>query len=170
MALPAPVIQSALPGLLELLGIKNGGSNPENLARYVQPTFDLADWYVRARRENNSLTLAFPTGSVATAVPTGVVPSGEWWFVERFTVSAALAAADKVQFMGGRIIVSTGGFFATNTAFTDASVGALAHNLAVSELRPFWLAPGDALNLFTVATIAGASTLQTQFLFSRLKV
>lgn len=48
MSLTPPVINATPKGLLSLLGIKNGGSNPQSLAGFIQPTTELLSFYMNS--------------------------------------------------------------------------------------------------------------------------
>lgn len=111
MSITPPVINTTPKGLLSLLGIKNGGSNPQSLAGFVQPTADLLSWYCHSIADEygfsapaaagfaGALSFAnqtsgppFPGGPAVPpgAIPAGVfVPQNEVWVVLRWNIGWA---------------------------------------------------------------------------------
>jgi hypothetical protein len=171
MPLPAPTIQIRPPGLLSLLGLQNGGVTPVTLGNMTVPTFELSDWYLRAKREMLvSTALNVPTGAVATYSPLVgfTVPNNEWWWVENYSLSLQTAAGDTISagwslgFQSQSIIAAVG----------DQQV-AVAPSLAawVNAHDPFWMGPGATLGVCWSQTVSvGPAVAIGRLMFSRLQV
>lgn len=82
-------IQLAPSGVLGLLQLKNNGRNPSTLMDSVQPTLDLWPQYLLTNGEQIlSANIAVnATGGAGPAVPDCLVPEGECWAVQLFSIS-----------------------------------------------------------------------------------
>jgi len=105
--MPWRPIQAQANGLLSLLGLKNRGSNPELLSELVQPTVDLREWYLSSNIVNlgGDLTMDGPPGSSiqwtgwdpgSSTGETGIVPTGEMWYVWSYSINIPQAAGNVV--------------------------------------------------------------------------
>jgi hypothetical protein len=174
MALPKPVIQSMLPGLLSLLGIRNGGALPPVLADQVVPTFDLDSWYLRAQLRFSAPAASYSTNgaqiggftSFVTNQATLQVPNSEWWYVDGYWISAQMNAVDtlsRVQhglLLPGSVAIPAENSFRTS-GDAAAPISATTHFLA----RSFWAPPGSEL----VFSALGALTLGTSTIYGRCR-
>lgn len=82
-------IQLQPSGLLGLLQLKNNGRNPSVLADSVQPVLDLWPHYLLTNGEQTlsaNIAVAGP-GGAGPAVPDSLVPEGECWAVQLFSIS-----------------------------------------------------------------------------------
>jgi hypothetical protein len=100
-------IQTLPLGLLGLLQLKSGGSNPSQLADTVSPTYDLGKFY-----ENNQSLLCATLFGGTPALTTNArgapvfqvggvnitVPQKELWYVQEWTISCNLLAAEYIRF------------------------------------------------------------------------
>jgi len=104
-----PPIISKLPlGLLDFLGIKTGGRYPDQLASFLQPTWDL-ERYQTIWDERNTFDVASPITALNLNTSTIVVPNTELWLVHQFNgflqtdaaeaVAATLAWVDSYNFV-----------------------------------------------------------------------
>lgn len=81
-------------GILDFLGIKNGGMYPQELGTVLAPTWDLRRFYL-----DNGATHVRTTGNLTnadrgTTLSIGfAVPVGEMWYVDRVSFTTALFAA-----------------------------------------------------------------------------
>jgi hypothetical protein len=167
-----PPIQLRPPGLLSLLGIQNGGQLPAFLSGSVDASFELSDWYLRAKWEQLvAQNIAMPNGAAAfSAFSSYIVPAGEWWYVERFTGVAACVAGDSLNSWalaastpgaaGSEFVVSAPGnaVTATNTQWLAAD-------------RPFWIPTGWGLGIQKgLSVVAGASAFNIRALIARVQI
>lgn len=82
-------IQLNPSGLLGLLQLKNNGRNPAVLSDVVQPGIDLMPHYLLTNGETTlsaNVAVAAP-GGAGPAVPDSIVPEGECWAVQLFSIS-----------------------------------------------------------------------------------
>lgn len=168
-ALPPPVIQLNPPGLLSLLGLKNGGVNPPHFIGEVAPGFELSDWYLRARQEIIQNAGFTPTNGVITGFGDvqATVPQGQWWYVRHYCSMLATVAGD--SFSSYALAYGYGGF---PIQVSDAMPAVLASSTAWAVARePFWVPPGGTLGfLYGTNVRVGASTGVTRMVISRCEV
>jgi len=170
MALQPPVIQSFLPGLLSLLGIKNGGENPKFLQGSVGASFELSDWYLRGRQEVvPGVGSVIPNGAnQGFAVTIQTVPSNEWWYVCHYTGQILTGAADTVDTAALAFVYTTQSFTVSDP-FTNVPAASTRFN---HEFSPFWVPPGGLIGLQVgTAVVAAAATFFTgRLVISRVTV
>lgn len=147
-------IQTQPQGLLGFLQIKNSGKNPENFPDVLQPTLEQFDWYV----QTNAQDLPRYQGAFASGVSgyqsftnpgALIVPNGEWWYVDYYTIrSAVLGAGDGAQFACGMVpqpSLATG--LTLKLGEDCVRQSGPATSLAVRAASPFWAPPGAELVL-----------------------
>ncbi len=104
MARPLNTVPRAL---LDLLGLKTGGTNPLGLGDELEPTLEIADLYKMSRVEHTGVTSALlqDRGDSAELL----VPENEVWFLWALSANAgsSLQAGDTLQISAG--IASEGG-------------------------------------------------------------
>lgn len=170
MALPKPAIQSFLPGLLTLLGIKNGGQNPNTLGDQLAPVFDMEGYYLRGKQEVqlhnlNPIISGTYNGQMAVAF---TVPNGEWWYVSEMSYFYALVAADTLTAAGAGVSYN-GITMALHD--TEDMIGGAVKYIGRRVVGPFWVPPGgQIIYIGAVATIAGASIATIRAVVTRLTV
>jgi hypothetical protein len=167
------------PGLLDFFGIKSGEWGPRELGQQLQPTIDLARWYLDQYAINVVATVVgSPFGNLAPTnvelsptTPTDIsglvvagslrVPQTELWLILQADVSWTLAAQ-----AGGRAsaILASGTTLATTPSFTwpmttsghvtsDAAIAMRGH----STLRdPFWIQGGDRISCGVQGIVSAA--------------
>ncbi|HEX6825645.1 MAG TPA: hypothetical protein VF077_04945 [Nitrospiraceae bacterium] len=169
MPLPPPVIQFNPPGLLSLLGLKNGGVNPPSFGGIVAPGFELSDWYLRAKQELiNNASITPPNGAITGYGGTvATVPQGEWWYVRHYNAMISTVAGDSV----GRYALAYGsGGVPYQVSDTNPAIAASASDFAWAPM-PFWVPPGGTLGfVFGTNVILGASVAQSRICISRCQV
>jgi hypothetical protein len=146
MMLPPPVIQVIPSGLLGLLGLKNGGSNPPYLNSNVQPTFELSEYYLRAnfRIVTDAQVWAAAVGTGISLFASGVftVPQNEIWYVDDVAGAVSTGAADTLgQF--GLFMVGQGSGAWPVTDLLPAM--AINQSRWVGSRRSFWMTSGMQL-------------------------
>lgn len=156
---PAPLTERP-SGLLDLLGIQNGGQYPQHLASdWLLPQLDLLNFYLESQVQD------LRTGNMVLnniGLVTGTtVPSGEAWALRNlsFVTAADLGAAT----------LFTGAFFQVRASLTaspiiqlGAAVSIVANgrlNLVYEPLTLFIAPPGAILGI-NVLQLTGASNLQ----------
>lgn len=139
-------------GLLEFLGLKSLGKNPDVFLDDVRPTFELQPWYMGTAQErlvtgeqldNTVLPQSFSFRSLST-----FVPPDQWWLLHQVTVTAVAPANAAIRRPGAMLRSNSG----LNTPL-DALVvypGFLYNSsvqLVGTEGRPYtaWLPPGAEL-------------------------
>lgn len=171
------VIQTLPSGLLGLLQLKQQGQNPSPLREDVQPTTDLTQfWFQNQMRD---LTLDF-TGPHNTLVATGangskgfgtiVVPNGELWYIENFSVNANLLAAETCRY-ALQFIDSVVGMQYFLTPDVADIITARTRSICVST-RNFWLSSGRILGIqvFDILTAGNITFTMSGLRGVRLKL
>lgn len=153
-------IQEFPRGLLDLLGLKIAGKNPDVMSNLVQPQLELLDWYLESRATNINVPILQPgaTGSVGFfggSPTTLVVPQNEFWRVHHFALSWSSATGNVIR-SSPAAIFSTPSMQMVFGPPSQAFSAAIAVAPFVSAERvPFWLPPGSELGQYvTEATIA----------------
>jgi len=172
---PSGPIQIIPPGLLGMLQLKSPmGVNPSVLNNDVQPSLDMAGWWLRAQRETfllAGMSAVVAVGATAFAVwPTGpVVPTNEWWYVHnaslRITTGAGtLTAGSRIAFQQSSV---AGIFYPVGEQMRALA----ANDIAVATTEDFWVPPGSQIG-YLLAGGAGANvTVNSDGLaFSRLRI
>lgn len=130
---PAP-LNRAPDGLLGFLGIKNGGKNPQFLAPYCQPVFDLYDHYLNTAPEYVFVSAALSSGDNIQLL----AEAGEVLYVTSFSVSASPGVGEAVSYQLGRGMQNAGSVSLTSTLVLGAST---FQGIAFTD--PLWLMPNE---------------------------
>jgi len=162
--IPPPPINAPVNGLLSFFGLKNGGRNPQHLSEDLVPVIDLLDWYQAngAEAAASASTVINAVGFTSLGI---VVPNGEWWFVQHFTVITGTLTAGQSLSVAPMWTDATpqavmlGGYSPVLVA-GDAG--------AVRADRNFWVPPGGIVGVHTTKLLLTPSV--TGYLrFSRLR-
>jgi len=165
MAVPAPI--NRLPtGLLSFLGTKAMGVNPGSLAGELVPVMDLTKWYVTSTFENvatnaNTITTgdSFPTGVV--------VPAGEVWYVDSFTVRVANAGASSASGVQAFVRIIAGGTYIRGYISEQSAALVAATDVVLLRIPgPFFMLPGEQPAI-SCSVAAGTPTAQAQLRITR---
>ena len=167
--MPGPI--GTIPqGLLSLLALKQTGLNPAALLETVQPSLDLT--YVYLNRLMLDTAGMLPGNSAATQVfgPGGfhgffgftqpaVVPQNETWWLESFSWTTPLVAADVlVGVMPTYLSGGASGSIVPLAPLTSDTVSARPRTFLTNPLtRPVWVPPGASLGI----SIADGTTAAT---------
>lgn len=158
---PLGPIQLIPPGLLGLLQLKQLGRLPDKLADTVAGVVELRDWYLTARRVDQTtlfgnatlVTAALGAGNTgfqafhvgAAGGPVCIVPQNQLWWVEQLTIAASLVAADVIRVLPAVTSISGIGF-GVAVDYNDVTT-ARARQLSCSIPRGFWAYPGDTFGV-----------------------
>jgi len=168
-------------GLLQLLGLKTNGANPDALGDTVLPTLDLSPFYlIRLAQGSNagthSVTLTSGGVNAAGFPPNRIsVPDGELWYVHEYAVEAAVPAVAGDTVVGLRAILTYAPVAAGNYVQLGDEVSAVgvAANITgcASVARDFWAPPGSELGFFfgRILSVAGVA-FTGRYLVTKLKV
>jgi hypothetical protein len=176
-----PVQRNPL-GYLGFFDLKNGGVNPEQLADFVQPIFPMQELYRAGQwvEQRAQVVLAGAAGlmqfNTFTDGTSAIVPTNELWWVDNFTISAGVVAADVLSFLPA-IKGSQAGAAAFTYLVGDWPVGdrtaQVANGLLICGNRwPFLISPGGN---FSVAVVDGNAaglgrTLTAHMRFVRMRI
>ena len=160
-------VQLIPPGLLGFFGIKSGGRNPSELGEQVSPTLDLWDWYTQAKLLDGIASLgSVPSVAVnATGIhvfsPNAIiVPEGEAWWVDNFTIrTGTLLAAEAIGVVPVMLrprVGSQNQYLLVETASGTGAAG--AGQVSATSAKRFWVPPGTELGVL-VSTIATAASI-----------
>jgi hypothetical protein len=138
-------------GLLGLLGIKNNGKYPADLATTYVPTFDMLDWFTRS----NALELISGQTGVITNVgekaeATGkwLVPAGQAWLLKG---AAAVASIPDEATIYATLCIAQRSGNALYSHTAGANIGQVWQNTADAGRwylnGPVLMIPGDELVL-----------------------
>lgn len=167
----APRINSNPFGLLSLLGLQNGGRNPEWMPNVLQPTIDLLDWYLEQEPETTTIAAigVAAVGNFDVLAGSLRVPNNELWYVTGYTLrSAALTAG---QSFGMLAVWQPAGVTGQNALASptvrSTTVGELVHT---ETLGGFWAGPGSAFAGVCTLLAAGPVNVAGCVTFKRLRV
>lgn len=148
-------VQLSPPGLLNLLQLKTGGVNPDDVQREIQPTIDLEAWWLRAARTvdltNRGITaLAGVNGYIDFSPNVIQVPANAWWYVHAYSVTFTVAALDQV--LGLRLAMlynptGTQRYRFVGEYVPQASVTSTTSDLALNASE-LWAPPGSRLGFY----------------------
>jgi len=136
-------------GILDFLGIKNGGQYPVTLGQQLAPTWDLSRFYLDNAATQTRTTGTLTNAARGTTIAVGAaVPAGQIWYVDLVSFTTALFAAGqscRVSFYIQRAGLSTEQIILPSQSFTG-TVGAggletYSTGAAVGRL----LYPGDTV-------------------------
>jgi len=147
---PAPILTPPTTWL-GLLQIKQGGQQPKSVANYVQPSIEMARFYLAGARSvlADQIVSAAVT-NLASATPV-TVPAGKYWILDSATaISGAQGAAPASD--GAIVITNPGGRV---SHFGPASApGATGKILYCGLEGPLILDPGTSIRVITAAVAA----------------
>lgn len=90
----APPLNRVPTGLLDFLGIKNGGRNPVTLGEVLAPTWNLAQHYLDAASQTRRGTGNLTNADRGLIISYGHgVPDGQVWWIDRVSLTTALLVA-----------------------------------------------------------------------------
>lgn len=147
-------------GLLGFLGIKNGGQYPIELLGGLASTWDMADLYLNAAAEHQTVgSAALALGSTTLFTP----PQGEIWYVTAYSAFVNTAAASTLT-----VNLCVFGQLPAQAVMLGESVSLTAVQARQLHLaRPILLAPGESLGL-SVSDATGSATRTGSLRYTRL--
>lgn len=93
MEFSPPIIQTPPSGWLGLLGLKSGGKQPEQSAKFLQPIQEMTSFYLSGARQSLGLVAASVAAQNANSSIELRVPPGKVWLLESaIFVSTAIGA------------------------------------------------------------------------------
>jgi hypothetical protein len=166
-----------LRGLLGFLDSKVGGLTPADLETSVRPTLDIRPFaYAQARefRVANTAAIAVgETGFVSATVPI-IVPEGELWLVDQFSVNSNDLAAGQRLFIApaANIIASSGGIAQSLILGDSLAVSTAAELQQCAGVMKgiFTAQPGDELGVFVCQNAVGTPTMFLRYTLMRLTI
>jgi len=174
-------------GLLDFLGIRSGGRNPQQLTEQLLPTMDLSDWYKQnASREvqvtATSLVADTSAGFFSLTVAGAVfeVPNNEIWIMRRGTrvnwdlQLGAVTQQSDMTLVHRNVTANRWAAWPMSDlmGYTTSSTVIVRSGLR-SLLDEIWLNPGDRpqiLNLGTSASALQGVTPAVYFNYVRLRI
>lgn len=175
---PVGPVQVGPPGLLNLLQLKSGGTNPDAMRQDIAPSIDLEQWWLRATRKRilDPYGLTLGAGSYGVVAQMISIPGGaplgptdrEWWYVHATYWVANLGAASSLDFAQVGIIENGGPLFVTSTLYGDLLQGVGADTAAPVSARGLWMPPGSSLGIFTGTVVGNMDYQMRGFVYSVL--
>lgn len=149
--------------LISLLGVRDMGELPRELAGVIAPVIDITQNYLFARREAlNGSGIAAAIGF--TPLAASIVPPGEAWYLHAYQLGGTCAVGETLDLYPALRI--GGGGVATGPA--QAIAASTSRVCPSFELPTRWLAPGDGLAA-QVTSLTGAPTVSFTMVFTRLR-
>lgn len=168
-----PPINRLPPGLLDLLGIRSGGRNPQVLLEQLQPHFDLTSWYLEASTIRTIATTTIGAGSAgvisfATSSPVNIpnleCPANEIWMAQpgcniqwSFPVSAGHET--RVVLMSRNIVSGVQMRWPMTLAGWDTSDAAFIREGEAVLQSQMWIPPGHRIQGVQFGTRAPAAVI-----------
>lgn len=166
---PPPPVNRIPNGLLDFLGIKSGGRNPDALSSGLAATLDLLQWYAYTASEDFQVvrTTGIAAGGATRfnweqSIPAGLivaatlpVPQDQIWIVLEYEVLWQFNAIAGEVFDGAPSYeLSAGGsIIPPNTLFGfTSSIAALQQGGARDQQGAVWARPGTLLQFRTAGT------------------
>jgi len=151
-------IQTIPQGLLGLLQLKQTGRNPSELTDTVQSIVDLMPLWLKRNSSDitsQSITRATNgTGFVSYTTPI-IVPPGFTWFVENYTLSCVISAADSGSFVPALKSPNGLSYSLTESAYID--VVTAQNRVGLIAAKNFWVGPGEELLVGVVRALAATT-------------
>jgi len=151
-------IQTIPQGLLGLLQLKQTGRNPSELTDTVQSIVDLMPLWLKRNTSDitsQSITRATNgTGFVSYTTPI-IVPPGFTWFVENYTLSCVISAADSGSFVPALKSPNGLSYSLTESAYID--VVTAQNRVGLIAAKNFWVGPGEELLVGVVRALAATT-------------
>lgn len=162
-----PVMQiSTLPrGLLSLLGLQNFGEGPRFLSDQFVGVVNTFDMFCVTARSTLS-TAAVAANAVNTfPFPELLVPAGELWWLQNYTVRAVLAAAQTIRIRPNY----------SENSLTTVDLGPAAAAIANEQVRapsqaPQFIVGGGQLGCTVESISGGPINLTAAAIISRFRV
>lgn len=177
--LRAPIINSALRGYLDLLGIRFNGRNPQQTSEVLQPTVDLSQWYletnavlmtsnsivVNADEDQTNKDLDVPGISVGGVL---TVPNNQIWlllpgtnvrttFTQVAGQSALTPGLSVIENNGAGAVMQVPLAGQTEGATSSAATHDTGNRRGLDVV--FWTRPGDRIVLRTYGVVAAANNV-----------
>lgn len=173
---------SVIPqGFLYLLGLKDRGINPAALQEEVQPTVDLAQFWMQRLAKTNEgtshqvvvTTAAFNFLHTFTTNPLQV-PSDEMWYVHEYNITAVTpaAAGDRVDALRGALIYNpTNNLDWAGVGEQVTLISSGGAEGVCTPARNFWAGPGMQFGLFCGRLVSvGGITFTADYRATKLKI
>lgn len=159
--MPAPLNRQPL-GLLDFLGIKNGGQYPLTLGEQLAPVLEALELYENTAAAVIGSTSGNVAGGPVLFGPAGATsePGAAWHFRAVSMIVQCPAGVDVAYWRLGAYYGST---FVALTDLSGVNGGfAGVPNRGALHIRDLWLPPGWAL-AYTCDVVAGAPTFQAEW-------
>lgn len=154
--MPRP-IQALAPAFLNLLGLKNQGALPPELAEVVQPQVDMMPFYLQGTALNrwDFVNSPFPVASFQGGlIPTFVTPRDEWWYIHNLTARIAwsVLANNATNIAGARTGIVTREpsniILGDESAEIRTATALVTFEYGCKSIRDVWVPPGSSLGLY----------------------
>jgi hypothetical protein len=153
-------------GLLPLLGLRDYGATPQDLASSLQATVDCTPMFGLDTREWVAFgTQVNPLVGINSFTPPALVPAGELWYVWAFQMGCICAAGEAIAMAPGANYEGTGGSFALNVY----QAAAANETIRVSSTAPFWMGAGSEFTILVRSVTLNPDVSGGAFI-TRLKV
>lgn len=161
-------IQALAPAFLNLLGLKNKGALPPDLAEVVQPQIEMLPFYLQGGALGRLDIINPPAPVVAFqggALTNTTVPANEWWYVHSLTARlfwVALSTSDIIELCAAAVMPVPGTILLGDQAPRKLGAELGGFEWSAPSLRDFWAPPGTRLGLYaSYISIVDATPVQT---------
>lgn len=146
---------SRLPvGLLDFLGLKNLGRNPDELALTVVPMLDMRDFYLADRWTNVVETGLSAAGTANTSTVTRV-PAGEIWWIKQYQVSTSPLGAGQTLRLQAFASLPGAASASQFTGELDQAAQATVGEICRASVRDFLAIGGTQFGFTPLQNVAG---------------
>jgi len=163
-----PPINRLPDGLLDFLGIRSGGRNPQNLTEQLLPTLDLTRWFKDVQQFVDTANLdPLIANTNAGLIPltnlvnAGLVPQNECWFVLPGTaITWTFAVVAGLRIRGNLVIQRNPGVGSTLLDLPcrqwgyDASDAAIIQSGGMTLTEEMWMPPNSRLTFSVAGALA----------------
>jgi len=155
-------------GLMALLGAKQMGTAPKDLADQVVGVIDLVQFYTLNIRETATATQITPAvgGNVFTGTSL-VVPAGEAWIVHSYNVESQTAAGEAIDLCCAITLAGLGQMMSVGDYV--AATGATQNARPWAQASPLVAGPGATFG-FNVRSLTLTPDVFGWLTFSRIRV
>lgn len=147
-----PGINRIPTGILGFLGIKNFGRNPEEVAGYLQPTWDYQRWYLETNAQFRNQAVSFNAVGFFAAFQ---VPTNEVWAVHSLSCLGGPLGAGQQLNIQPAIANQSSNIFTILPQVVSRVAATVGSYAVCSASYPFVLGPGEVAGYFCSDLAAG---------------
>lgn len=165
MPLQPPPIQYRPPGLLQLLGIQNGGQAPNQLLPHLSAVMDLGDWYLRSQ-QREAISSAQPITVAGFNTSTLIVPQSEQWYFHFLGCSILTAAGNSIGVLSLAFETPTTAIFVSESSDLQLA----STNRQLTQQQSFWAPPGSRIGVYVQDLVLATAVFSLRAIVTKVQV